>query len=858
MTEVKAVKKLVVCVCFCILMLLQPAVFASFQNDDIEMKAQMLTEIGVLPELTDKAKLDEPVTRRDFIIAAAKMLGIDTYRSNGTRYYRDMTSDDLAWNAANTLLEMRILTTNEQQRFRPDDTVTRGEAANVVTKMLGCREFDYDSTIAIADSIKLMNGVSSADIRMKDMICVLTNTMNAYMFENQPETPTRLTLKQTDKTFMETYYDMFYVEGTVSSVNDTSLISGMDSGKDRIHVGDTVITTKADDDFYDLLGCYAGAYYKEINDTPVLVTVAMRESKTQKVLIAAEDIEEFDEGSYTLKYLENNRKKSRAISKGANIIINGENVSNDIANVFKTVTNGSFTLIETDNNYGYETVIVSSYKNVMVQYTDAINMKIFGTHNEVISLDEDNTEYVISNAGGEKIDFESIAANSVISWFGSSKLNRLVVSTGSAAGEIKQIRTEGEDTYLNIDGNEYKVDREFFKKTDMSLTLNASVICFIDAYGAIADIKAGRSSNGTFAWIIKCWYEDYEPDELFLKVYTENGELLDLPVAENVKIDGNTCRTGGDKIDKLSINGSQDGQLVLLELNDDKEIKRIDTTKAGKEDNGLFISTPESENYFYAGQMLLGPTIQLTSATKLFIVPNSNAYKTDSDAYQVVTGNTFFKDWELYKVTGYRTGSNKEAGYTEALVMKTDIKGINGFRTANKNIFIVSGIKEVYDEESGDAREEIELLSGKTTAVYMNAAGYSFKSDPNVRIGNVIRITNNSKGEVSASTLIYGEDEDGIMIDGSGNLIWATRDQSEVGYITSLKDGLLSLSLKPAGETSLVIKTANVPVAVYDENKREPVFTGDEGDLIDAYNNRYAVVIDISRGVVRSISVIKK
>lgn len=833
-------------------------VSADFYSDNVADKARLLAELGVIEEITDETKLEESVTRREFIIAAAKMMGVDTYLMSDTRYYRDMTSDDLAWNAANTLLEMGILTSNEEQVFRPDDAIKRNEAASVLVKMLGFKGFDYETTISVADSIDLMKGVSTPELKMKDMICVLTNTLNAYMFEAEGVISVDYTLEQGDETFMEVYFDMFHAEGIVYEVNDTSLIDDKGNGKNTICIGDTVINTAEGSDYYDYLGGYASAYYTDIEDTYMLVSISLREGKTERLVIEAENIEEFDSNVYTLRYREGTHIKSKSISKGATVIVNGENKSSDIKAAFESIINGRVTLIEADNERGYETVIISTYRNVTVQFVDTENVKIYGTYNEIIALEDDNTEYIITTAGGEKLDISDIAKNNVVSWYGSSALNRLVVSSSSVTGSIEGVRQDEEESYITVGGVQYKVDRNFFDKSKMILSPGSGVICYIDAYGVVADIKTERGSNGIYAWVVKCYTEEYDPDTVFLKVFTENGEMLKAAMASNTRIDGYSCKTGSEKRAKLNTNGSEKDQLVLIELNDEGEIKSIDTTKEGNAQNGLFISSPEAENYFYSGQMLLGPTIQLESTSKLFIVPNSNAYKGDDDAYQVVNGNTFFKDWEMYKVTGYRTGSVETVDYTEAMVMKTDLKGVNGFYTTNKNVFIVIDTREIYDEESGGIREEIDLLSGKTTATFMSAEGYSFEADSDIKVGNVIRITNNSRGEVTSASLVYGEDSSGNMYDGSGDVAWGTRDQSEVGYIKALENGLLALSLEKDGETSLIVKTANIPVGVYDPSKREPVYTGGEDDLIEAYNEGYKIVVDISRGVVRAFSVVKK
>jgi len=856
--EVKLLKKIFSGILFSVLLLFSYTASATYYNDKVTDKAMLLSELGIVEEITDETKLDEEVTRREFVIAVARMLGIDPYVSNSNRYYRDMTEDDLAWNAANALLERGILAVNDTQTFRPDDIITRNEAASVLIKTLGYTGFDYQTTITMAQTSQVLKGVTVNNIRMRDMAVLLNNTLNTFVFESKGTNPANITIQQGDKTFMEIYYDLYYVEGIVNEVNDTSLINARGNGDNTICVGDTVISTAVGADMYGYLGCYVSAYYTEVEDDYKLIYISVRENKTEKITIEAENINDFNPQSYVLKYREGNRTKTQDISKGANIIRNGANASNDIANAFKGIVNGSVTLIEADNERGYETVIISSYTNVVVQYTDIAEKKIYGTHNEVINLEEKAISYIITTPSGELLTIEDIAKNNVVSWYASSNLNRLVVSSSSVTGVISSLLQEDEETYVTIDATQYKVDNEFAEKSDFILSAGLSVTCYIDAKGKIADITAERSTNGIYAWVINCYAEKYEPDTLFLKAFTENNEMAVMKMAERVKIDGSTYSKTNEKKTALTTNGSIGEQLVVIELNAEGEVKAIDTTKEGNSKSGLLVSSPMAENYFFAGQMLLGPTMQITSTSKLFIIPNSIQFKGDADAYKVVSGNTFFKDWELYKVEGYRVGTKDTIDYTEAMVLKSDLKGVHGFATTNKNVFIVSGVKTVYDEELGDNREEIELVSGKSIVTYMNAENYSFGSDKNIKVGNIIRIKNNLQGEIVSTTLVYGETTDGEVVDASTQPVWATRDQYALGYITALDNGLLALSEEKDSEPFLIVKTANISVGVYDPELHEQVYVGGEEDIIDAYNKGYKIVIDISRGAVRTFSVVKK
>ena len=173
---------------------------------------------------------------------------------------------------------------------------------------------------------------------------------------------------------------------------------------------------------------------------------------------------------------------------------------------------------------------------------------------------------------------------------------------------------------------------------------------------------------------------------------------------------------------------------------------------------------------------------------------------------------------------------------------------------------IVAGQSTAWDEESQMEVPQLVVQSGANTLDYKCADGYDLTKDPNIRVGNVIKITTNKQGEVNSTSLLYGtttgenptEKKDTYMVSN-----WTALNQSACGYITDVANGMMTLSLEPDGATGLLAPT-NVGVAVYDPTLKDCVYSGSEADLASAMNNRYKVIIGISRGTVQSYAVIKE
>ena len=534
---------------------------------------------------------------------------------------------------------------------------------------------------------------------------------------------------------------------------------------------------------------------------------------------------------------------------------------------FKEILNsfekGELVLINSDENEKFETVVVNSYEDVVVSYVDSANKLVYGTNGKVIEANDEHKTVIITNAAGEEKTLADISKENTVSLYESDKMNRLVISSLTVSGSISALAKKNGKTYATINQTGYMVDKDFMDANPDSLKVGMNGKAYINAYGKIVDFKVLGNSGGIYAWLINYCVEEKFDDTVYLKLFTENNEMVLMALADNVKIDGNRCRNTNEIKNALSASsGSIKEQLVIIETDSENIIRSIDTKAEGSLQNGLYVSSPMGKFPYFSGQMVLGPKIQINSSTKLFVVPKSDAFKDDEKAYQVVKGNSYFKDWVSYEVEGYRTGDKESLGFTEAITMKYDLMG-TGSSQAHSNVFIIKDASEEYDEEYGEIRQQLTLLAGKTEYSYKNAEGFSFMSNSVVKEGNVVKLNINSRNEVTDITLLYGEKTDGTKEISSNNTValnqsgWGTKDTYAIGYVTNVENGLVGISMEKGGEPFMITTTSNKPVAVYDPKMRETVFSGGENDLIDAKNNGYKVVVDISRGNVRSYSVVK-
>ncbi len=820
---------------------------AAPENVDFEDKAAVLANFEIIENAAENA--DYKITRRDFVISVGKMLGINIYKMDENRYYRDMTSDDRAWNVANALVTRGILTVGEDRLFRPDDIITSHEAACIVMKVLGVRNVDYSMYFNMAVSCDVLDGVTASELSYKDAVEILYNTLNTNTF-NYSGTEG---FKQGETTLMENLFDLQYIEGYVTAVNNTSLYENAGFGLNTIVIEDTAIDCDLVD-AYSYLGCYVSAYYTDIDDTYTLVNIFVRENKTDKITVSADDFAGFDKTSYTAEYyVSGNKTKKLDIEKGATVIKNGDNDTSDITGAFGSLKNGEISFIDADNNNSYEVVIINSYENIVVRHIDKEDSIIYGKYGNIVDLSDENIPVLIVSVTGEEKTINDIAANNVISYYESDNLKKLVVSDNTVNGDITALTEDNDYTRVTISGTEYKIDKNYIENSVITLNAGSTVKALVDAYGKIADIEVTKNTGAIYAWLVNSFVDTDTDDRLKLRLFTENSELELVNLAKKVNIDG-VQYSENDKIIKAleNANGEADGQLVMIKKNADGEISYIDTVYAGNEKSGLFVSAEEETQTFFGGQMLLGPKIRLNSSSKLFIVPQNSSLKNDEEAYSVVNGNKFFVSWKTYAVTGYRNGLSDTVGYVEAMVLKRDLTGTST-KSYTGNILVVKDIKNVWDEEESSVKKEVVLLNGKSDATYICSADYDVLADTNVKVGNIIQVATNPKGEMVGSTLVYGEGKK----DTFAFAVWTNENERACGYIYDLRDGIVGLSLAEGEVPFTCLVTTDIPVMVYDPSLKDSVYTGNEGDLIEAQALGYKVVVDMARGATKSFTVVK-
>lgn len=814
--------------------------FAASSGVGIDEEVALLQKLDIIEE--GVPELDKAVTRAEFVKLLANFLKIDYSAKIEERYYIDVAEEEELWNITGQLVNYAILTVPDNRRFRPDDIILQAEAACALMKGYGAGTLEYKMYSEIASRMDLLENVSYGELKYKDVINLLYNALVGY-----PLTFTGNGIAPGDRTYMEIYYDMFYVKGVVNAVND-SVIDGNGSGRtESIRVGNLLIDCDVDNP-YQYLGKRVGVFYTS-EDDPQLFYIYSITDDEDVITITQKNYPEFDEQSFTIKYYnENDKLKTIRLPQTVNVIFNGENVTNDVKGAFDRFTVGEITVISSGSGDENDTVIIESYKNLSVMSVNATEGLIYGKDGTLIDVSTDSRPVYIEDINGNELSLESIANGSIASVYESDVYLRIVISNTIITGSISGIESNDDNPKLTVAGTEY----ELFPGKQFVYALGNQVSLYLDHNGYVAEITTERKDGMLYGWITRYYISDDLGDEgVYLKVFKEDGTFAKLLLAEKTRIDGVTRKTPD-----LQIFGLEQGksgvidQMILFKANEDNVVKEIDTIFPNSTGEGLVKEFSNAEGTY--GSSSVGKLIWATTATIVFVLPSAENHDIE-EAYAIGT-QSLLAAWGTNDVDSYRSVDHDKPAAAEVLVLRRDMYTA---ASGQKGAFIVEGLHQEWDQDEDVVNDVVTLMSGSATKEYVLAKNFTGKDD--LVKGNIITIGLNGKNQLSTITLLYGTD-------GNGNVFNAQKEVGgwsdalhyiAIGKVIAVGDDYADLSITGDDVPTVRFPISTTNIGVFEVNERHSCRVGTKGDIAKAMMRGDVVALSMNRGTMLSIAIVK-
>lgn len=840
-----------------ILSLMCVPAFAADNTDVRSTEKGLLRAVGVLPE---KDLATEYMSRADFAVYTARVIGINDFEQNETRYFYDVPMNHYALNSINKLVDLKVLSMDGDKEFRPDDIITFDEACKILVSALG-----YDDMakvyggypggyLSVANRLDISKGISGGDLTTSNAIYMLYNALKADVQDIISVSTEGTKKKANGETALSVYHNISFAEGTLTATDGQTMYGDLNPEKGQTYIDDTRYDSNVD--LTGLFGSYVQYYYKKnANDTNEIVYAEELNDKT--VMIDTDDFSRYDNG--TIYYNKNDRETSVSTSDGRVIVYNGRPISTDIDNTFNNLNYGTIT-IKQSKNKGNDLIIIEDYTDMYVSAVSK-NMESISDSklsNSVIEVKKWET-LVFKTEDGTAVEYTDIPNDTILA-VKKSKDNKLIygrISTTIASGAIARMFEDGGETTIVIDNTEYKMTKACAAKFKSSLKLGSSYKYYFNPTGKIAYIDTTGGTNMVPGYLTNAIKNDDSFDNnLKIRLLAENGKRVVYETADKVKIDG-VEYTDPDKIIAAFPSDSGDKtkvepQLIMYKLSGEK-IKEIDTyggdpTKEDKK-NTLERCKPQwNEVHYFAGRF--GWKIPVRSGGKLFTVPSNDNINSASDkkfSVQTTSGSTLSLISGKNNNVFYRLGTDS-AFYDYAVSVGDATYSLN-----EACLTIVTDIFETLDDEE-QIVTAISVLAAQKGGSPVNA---EYKINEGLSIdglekGDVIRCAY-SGDAIMDYELLYDESSNDLPDKFPGSNWKGVTDywnlyqeytyygdafQLSFGYVNSKKDDMLRWGYKSPQVADEVwyqyisSSTGGSRIMIWD-TEQEKAYVGTLDDVID-------------------------
>jgi len=596
-------RKISLLLCFSIvlsLVLSCPVTFAdeSYTQTDVSIGAEFLEVMNINDPAKDKAD-DGVITRAEAIEVITKLFGYNA-SSEAVVPFTDVKGT--LTGALKYALDLEMIC--ESETFRPDDAITYNEAFKICVVALG---YDYLAKtyggwpagyVRMAGEAKLSDGLPTHEVVIsKDAFYLFVeNLLTAEMLAVDGVIESHISYRKYT-TVLETYFDLYEIEGIVTANPHTGLYASEDAlDENEISIDDVVYRFYGNSNY---IGRHVRAFAH--TDKSELAVVVPYDNKIKTV--AFSDLTEV-EGN-TVYYDADNKENKLRVEEVPAVLYNGKSDGKAKLADFKG-KNGHFVFIDNNRDNTYEVCEANEYRTVVVSGVNVVEGYINDKNTEKrVDLSSDECAYFVYADGVEKT-LSDIANNSLLSVYESADglFVTVVIENTTLTGTVTGFKVGSDAIVINEISYPYSA---YFKKnylpkikSGVEITVNLSSDGVVHAsseperdkilFGYYLDVKQGAGLDSSLS--VK--FVDNKGaivitdvnDKLTCNgiVYTKPGDIL------SVFFDAQGNKKLGEQIFRYKL--TSDGLLTLIDTVCEEE-GYIDSSVDKFEDNLKKYKYPE-------------------------------------------------------------------------------------------------------------------------------------------------------------------------------------------------------------------------------------------------------------------------
>lgn len=720
-------------------------------------------------------KGDDKVTRAQLAYTVANMIGLGEVDA-GEEFFEDVKSTSSHAKAINILGKLQIFNGNGAGMFLPDEPADKNAIAAVFVRALG---YDVVATqnggwatgyLTNAQKIGLFDGVNVNDeMNMTSFARIVYNAMHTEIMGMKYSSIVEYEV--TDNTILD-LLNIVEMRGVVTANGKTGLTGYNNTSEGRIRIGNHTLVAD-DEKLQNAIGKSVQVYYQEIDGFDTIIYWGEHENDVIEINLDDVNMSSNIFTSKKVEYFQDNGKE-RAVNLEDNFALLYNDVYSDVVSM--TLINekdGYLELIDNDRDGVYEVIKIYVYTDYLVNSANEDILLIGDKFERNIDLSDSNINaYKIVDDEGKMLDWSAFSEWTVISLFDSAVGNanssnryiRMVVSKNAVSGTISGVKNDGGKTLYEMNNVFYEKSNSYVANTGVTeLQSGLEGIFYLNAFDEICGFSTNQmvEANILVGIVVKAAYVSEKfSDDLRVKLFTDDNEMLILTGAEKIEIDGE-IKKGRERFESLDlVDGSDDDVvedylLIRYRLNSEGELAfidtRVQTAKEPVDSLRRIYSFSMPALRYRNGPKTFSRLVNVVASTNKFSVPSDPS---DDDAYS----NDFsVKESQNTQVEAYAT-SNIFAPVA-ILVKDAAASSLNA-----SSMHLVTEILTKLDEDNNTVAV-IETYNSQGVNELIIDDSISLD---NVAIGDVIAVGLNSKGYVNELLLIYDRSEDDQLYEDTG------------------------------------------------------------------------------------------
>lgn len=679
---------------------------------------KVLIALGLMEGLADSDK-SKTVTRGQAAHYLADFLGAP--QGNGISQYNDVNASTKYVQDIVLLTDLGIANGNTEGKFEPERAITLQEFTKMLLSIIGYGlpsersggypggYLQYAYRLGILDGLK--NQPVDKAFSLASLCIMLYNTLDVQILSVESIGANGITAEETDDNTVLTEMLHYNSGRGIVTANEKC---GLTTAKGQTR-GNVLINGKKFQcgltNVDEYLGYQIDYYYNQEDDGSCILLYAEPSSKNSVLTLTGENIIRLN--GLHLEYIDaGDIVRTARLTSSTDVVYNYRPVS-PFKECDVLVKNGTVTLIDSDGDGAYNTVISKKYRTVYAKSIDYAGEIIFDEYNpmEPIRIGQTGQDISVHIYGrkGSEVTLDFLEQDSVLSCLLSRDGSYIEITevVDEVIGIVKEVNTEEDKEYVTIDDTTYLLCDEL-QKYGITWTIGDKVICYLDLLGNIAMVKEEKISRYRWAYLDEIYVEQGLAGSMQIRVLTQEShkKLAVYTCGSKLVVDTEVYKTTEQQ--KNSLTGTV-GKMIRFAVNADGQVSMVQTM-----DKGAFFELHGDTTTALAWSQsayMFANKFGASSETLVFSVPDNK----DINRYLCTGPLDVFLHDTGYAIKAYSLSQDR----LSADVILYECKGNQGASLTNRSpVLMVDEVSKIIDTD-GDEYMKVSGYQGSQYVSYL-------------------------------------------------------------------------------------------------------------------------------------------